>query len=581
MKTQISGNEVLVDGKPFRILSGEMHYFRILPDTWRNRLEKMKACGLNSVATYMPWNLHERTEGKFDFSGMLDVKRYLDIADEIGLKVILRPGPYICSEWEFGGFPAWLLKNPGIRLRCSDPIYMNAVTNYFLAVFDEVREYFDRNIIALQIENGYASYGNDMVYYNYLKQLVDESGYKNIVIAADGDSDTRIANKIPDGVWKTLMCGGDPVPQLELVNKQHPGPQLLIEYWSGEAICHNGKTLRYQDTGEIAENLEKALAWGAHVNFYMFGGGTNFGFTAGAMHWPDGKYFQQVSSYDGRSALSEAGDTTEKYFMFRDVLAKYNPDFDLSMPVPPNSEKCAYGNVYFTEYASLANNLHALSEKTVESPVTLTMEEIGGDFGFVRYSTYLGQQSFKMPIRIYDFKDRAWVFFDGKLIPHCDGRFTVDTTQGGGQLEIIIENMSRTCFFCNLEENKKGILRGVILNNNQQFQHGWEISHLPMENLSGLTYGPIPEQKCFPGFFRGTFNIDNVCDTFLEVPYGLRGFVLINGFNIGRYDNIGPQFTTYVPAGILKQGENTIELMEYEAMRKPAVRFIDHARCEP
>ena len=580
MKAKIEGNKVLVDGKDFRILSGEMHYFRIHQDTWRNRLEKMKACGLNTVATYMPWNLHERTEGIFDFSGMLDVKRYLKTAEEVGLKVILRPGPYICSEWEFGGFPAWLLKNPGIRLRCSDPVYMEAVTRYFLRVFEEVREFFDRNLIALQIENGYASYGNDMIYYNYLKQLVDESGYQNLVIAADGDSDTRIANNVPDGVWKTLMCGVNPIPQLELMNKQQPGPQMLIEFWSGNAIRHNGVSLRFQDPGELAGSLDQALSWGAHVNFYMFGGGTNFGFTAGAMHHLNGNYQQQVSCYDARAALNESGDTTEKYFKFREVLAKYNPDFDPAIPIPPNSEKCAYGNVEFTKFAPLANNLDTLSEKTVESPVTLTMEEIGGDFGFVRYSTYLEQQSFKMPIRIYDFKDRAWVFFDGKLIPHNDGRFTVDTTQGSGQLEIIVENMSRTCFYCNIEENKKGILRGVLLNN-QQFQHGWKISHMPMEDLSGLAYKPIPEQKSLPGFFRGTFNIDNVCDTFLEVPYGQRGFVLINGFNIGRYDNIGPQFTSYVPAGILKQGENTIELMEYETMRKPAVRFISHARCEP
>ena len=332
MKTEIKNKQFLLDGKPFRILSGEMHYFRIPPEYWRDRLLKLKACGLNTVATYMPWNLHERTSGKFDFSGMLDVRAFLELADELGIKVLLRPGPYICSEWEFGGFPAWLLAVKGLRLRCSEPQYMGFVERYFKAVFEQVKEFYTRNIIMFQIENGYASYGNDMVYYNFLKKLVDDSGYQNVVIAADGDSDTRISNKIPDGVWRTLMCGREnPVPQLEFNQSEQPEmPQFIVEYWNGQHMS-TGEPIRPRDPVLIVENLRKALEWGAHINLYMFHGGTNFGFLNGAMLSLDGWYSQLITSYDTAAPVSEAGDTRELYRMYRPLFAKYNPEFSINL----------------------------------------------------------------------------------------------------------------------------------------------------------------------------------------------------------------------------------------------------------
>lgn len=580
MKAQIANGQFQIDGNPFRILSGEMHYFRIPPECWRDRLEKLKACGLNTVATYMPWNLHERTPGAFNFSGMLDIRRYLELADELGLKVILRPGPYICSEWEFGGFPAWLLREKGLRLRCSEPKYMACVKRYFEAVFREVKDFYNRSIILMQIENGYASYGNDMAYYNFLKKLVDDSGFENVIIAADGDSDTRISTTVPDGVWRTLMCGRtSPIPQLEFNQSEQPDmPQLIIEYWNGQHMS-TGETLRPRDPEIIVSNLEQALEWGAHINLYMFHGGTNFGFMNGAMRTLGGHYCQLVTSYDVCAPLTEAGDVTELYKMYRPLFAKYNPDFSESTPVPPDSKKSAYGSVPLTEFAPMIENLDALSVNPRTSGWPLTMEEAGGDYGFVRYSTHLTAQSFPLPVSIIGYQDRGWAFYNGKFVAQFGQNgagFTVQTGSGG-TLDLIIENMGRTNFYCNTEYNRKGISDGVLLNN-QQFQHGWTTAAMPMEDLSKVSYGPLPEFPAVqqPGIFRGTFHADEPNDTFVFIPSGSKGFCRINGILLGRYDRRGPVYTLFLPASFLRKGENTIEVFEYENLEHPAVRLIDH-----
>lgn len=581
MTSRFVNGELLVNDQPYRILSGEMHYFRIPRAYWRDRLLKLRACGLNTVATYMPWNLHERQRGQFNFSGILDIRHFIELADELGLNMILRPGPYICSEWDFGGFPAWLLKDHDMRLRCSDQHYLDAVKSYFEAVFCQVRDFYDKNIIIMQIENGYASYGNDQVYYDFLKKLVDDSGFAGIVIAADGDSDTRIAAKVPDGVWQTLMCGReDCIPQLELMRKKQPDkPQMIVEYWNGQSM-KTGQPLFMRDPDLIAENLDRALAWGAHINLYMFHGGTNFGFMNGAMRAPNGNYVQLLSSYDACAPLSECGDPTSLYHKLRAVISRYNPTFDESTtPVPAKLPKKAYGEVALTAVAGIADALDALASNTVQSPTTLSMEDIGGDGGFVRYTTELLPQSFPLPITLYQYQDRGWAFFNGKKIASFgrSGASFVVNAPDGGRLDIVIENMGRTNFFCNIEDNRKGISGGVILNN-QQFQHGWTISTMPMEDLSRVEYRPLAQDESVqtPAFFRGTFLIDgDPCDSFLQIPNGICGFCRINGTTLGRYDRNGPAYTLFVPASWLHQGENVLEVCECGVMYKPTAKFLD------
>lgn len=587
MRTEIKERQFLLDGIPFRILSGEMHYFRIPRDCWRDRLVKLKACGLNTVATYMPWNLHERRQGSFDFSGNLDVRSFLALADELGLRVVLRPGPYICSEWEFGGFPAWLLAVRGLRLRCSEPNYLHFVERYLKAVFEQVSDFYDRNVIAMQIENGYASYGNDMDYYRFLCRLVMDSGFRNVIIAADGDSDTRIANDMPEGVWKTLMCGRtDPRPQLEFLQAEQPDkPLFIIEYWNGQGISV-GNDIRPRDPHLIVDQLRLALEMGAHINLYMFHGGTSFGFMSGAMRSLDGQHYRRfVTSYDVAAPVSEAGDIRELYRLYRPLFAQYNPDFSLDTPIPPDSPKADYGEIPLTAFAPLIDNLDALSVHVTTSPCPLSLEDIGGDYGFARYTTRLSPQRFTLPIQVAGLDDCAWVFYNGafvKFITREDPACQVETGPQGGTLEIIVENQARTNFFCNLEQNRKGITDGVILNG-QQYQHGWICAAMPMEDTSGLDYRdlpPFPVQSCL-GFFRASFDIDGApADTFLQIPDGTRGFCRVNGRLLGRYDRRGPFHTLFVPASFLRQGENVVEVCECEAIGTPVIRLLDHPLVE-
>jgi len=586
MKLEMHGKQILLDGSPFRILSGEMHYFRIPREYWRDRLEKLRACGLNTVATYMPWNLHEPEPGQFDFSGGLDVAAFIKLVGELDLQVIIRPGPYICSEWEFGGFPAWLLRDRQLRLRSAEPHYLACIKRYYEAVIEEIRPFYNRNLTMFQIENGYASYGNDQKYYRFLKKLVDDSGFPGIVIAADGDSDTRISTEVPAGVWRTLMCGSEnPIEQLEFMKQEQPDkPQFVIEYWNGQELL-TGVPVRLRDPAEIIDGIEKILAWGAHLNLYMFHGGTNFGLMNGG-HEPAGsKYIPMSSSYDTFAPLTEAGDITGLYLKMRKIFSKYNPAFDSAKTlVPGNLPKTAFGEVELTECAMLADNLDELSEHSVKSSCPLTMEDAGGDYGYVRYTTKLSSQHFLLPVSLYDYQDGGWAFYNGHLISAFERKnaeFTVDTGNGG-TLELVIENAGRTNFFYTMEHNRKGISGGVLLNH-QQFQQGWTTSTLSMKDLSKLKFHPLSGKSPHsgPAFFRGEFTVEDPADTFLTIPSGQRGFCAINGFLLGRYDHLGPIYTLYVPKSLLRKGKNSITVFEKEFMVRQTVEFLNRSLQPP
>lgn len=587
MRAEVTAAGVFVGEKPIRILSGEIHYFRIHPDYWQDRLLKMKACGLNTVATYMPWNLHEPSPGTFDFSGMLDITRFIQTAADLGLYVMVRPGPYICSEWDLGGFPSWLLTIPGIRLRCSNEPYMEAVARYFAAVMKVLEPHFcnhDGPVVAIQIENGYASYGNDIAYLKALQTMVLDAGFAGIVFTADGDSDTRLATANIPGIWKTMMLGDNPLKGVEILNRQQDLPAMVTEFWGGAGTRNGVVPTRAVYADRKTEDLDKLLAAGGHVNVYMFTGGTTFGFMNGGLNIPPRQLFSPfTTSYDVKAPLSESGECTPKYHMFREVFRKHNPDFP-DLPVPEGPVAKAFGRVELTSTAPLLPNSRAIAETILQSPSTLTMEEVGQDYGFILYRTKVRHQGFPLPVTIVEPRDHAWVFADGTRVGSFDrndnegkpfqATVTLDVPEAGLTLEILVENQGRFSFSWNLEDNFKGITKGVVLNN-QQFQMDWEILTLPMRDLSALEYSDLPPEPTCPAFFRGTVEIDEPADTFVRFPYGKRGFCLVNGFNIGRYENIGPQFALYVPAPLLRAGTNTIEIMELESLSLPAVDLVD------
>ena len=576
---------VFVDGKPFRLLSGEVHYFRIFPEYWKDSLEKLRACGLNTVSTYCPWNAHEPRRGEFDFSGILNLKEFLKTAQDLGLKVMLRPGPYICSEWDFGGLPWWLNNIDNIRLRSMNPQYMEAVRSYMKRILKEAEPYFCNNggpIIAIQLENGYASYGNDANYIEALREMVLDSGFKGILYTSDGDSDTRIHATSAKGVWRTLMTGTKLADGIEIMNKSQPGmPQMISEYWVGQGL-RLGKPMYKRDHEAMSKELDSVLAGGAHICCYMFHGGTNFGFMSGALRATPLTlpYTPFVSSYDVDALLSEAGDTTPKYYAFRKVFLKYNPDA-AKYDVPANSEKRAYGEIKFTEAASMADNIENLSAKKVESPTTLTMEEMGHPYGFIHYRTRMSPQSFPMPVKIDGLRDRAWISMNGENL----GVFTqndkntecvINIPPEGADIDILVENMGRVNFGLTIVDNKKGITGGLILNKNQQYQNGWTINSLPLNSLEGIKWNKAEKSIAYPAFFRGELKIDEPGHTYIKVN-GTRGYIWINGFLLGRYDKLSPIATTYIPARLLKSGGNTIEILELESMNKLSAESTDKA----
>ncbi len=577
----VDSTGVYVDGKPMRLLAGEIHYFRVMPDQWKDSLLKLRACGLNTVSTYSPWNLHEPTRGEFNFSGGLDLKKFLRTAQDLGLKVMFRPGPYICSEWDFGGLPWWLNNVDGLRIRSINPQFMEASRAYLKRILSEAEEYFCNNggpIIAIQLDNGYASFSNDIRYIETLRDIVRESGFKGILYTADGDSNTRVNATKAKGVWRTLMIGNNLKSGIDVMNKVQPNmPQMISEFWSGQGL-RVGRPMYYRAIDVLAKDLDSALAEGAHICCYMFHGGTTFGLMSGALL--EGKYTPFTSSYEVDAVLNEAGDTTPKYDAFRKVFLKYNPDAS-KFEVPANAPKKAFGKIKFTKVASMVDNIKNLSAKTVSSPTTITMEEMGYPYGFIHYSSYVDHVAFPLSMKIDGLRDRAWVSLDGKHQAVFDRNSPnqaceLDIPESGARLDILVENRGRLDFGLKLLDNKKGILGGVIINKTQQYQANWAIDSIPLTCLKKIDWKNSFNDIKYPAFFSGEVNVDNPAQTFIKVN-GVRGYLWVNGFLLGRYESSGPIVTSFVPASLLKTGKNIIEILELEKLNDFSAESINDA----
>ena len=584
---EVNSAGVFVDGKPFKILAGEIHYFRVVPEYWRDRLQRLQSCGLNTVSTYCPWNAHEPRPGEFNFEGQFDLGAYLKLCQEMGIKVMLRPGPYICSEWDFGGLPAWLITDPNVVIRSSNKAYLDCVRAYYKKIFDVAKPYFCNNggpIIAIQIENGYASWGNEIAYLEILRDMVLDTGFKGIIYTADGDSDVRINALKPKGVWRTLMCGFDLEKGIDIMRASQPEtPQMITEWWVGQGL-RLGQPRKIRNIQEMSEELDAVLAGGSHIACYMFHGGTSYGFMSGALRFPPKKVFTPFqSSYDVDAMVAEEGDITPKYLKFREVFLKYNPDAK-KFPVPANPQKAAYGKINFTQVASMRANLDNLAAKTVRSPNLLTMEDLGQWYGFINYKTRMQPQTFPLPVEIFGVRDRAWVSLDGedKAVFSQTNKtepLVLDIPKDGAELDILVENMGRVNFSLTMLDNRKGITGNVVLNN-QQFQKDWLIQSLPLDDLSKLAWKPVEAgaKIKYPAFFKGVFNVGEKFDTFLSFPNAKRGYVWLNGFLLGRYDNAGPMLTTYVAAPFLKQGQNVVEILELENLEEFSIESVSARR---
>eukprot|EP00794_Sanderia_malayensis_P003774 gene3774-4297_t len=548
-----------------------MHYFRVPQFYWQDRLNKFRAAGLNAVQTYVAWNMHELEKGKYNFNGICDIVKFIKLAKANDLLVIIRAGPYICAEWEFGGFPAWLLKNRSVILRSSkDKNYLNAVDSWLGVLLPMLKPFLYSNggpIISFQVENEYGSYYTcDHVYMNHLREtFIKYLGNDIVLFTTDGYSDGMMkCGGIPN-LYRTVDFGaGDPTIPFKQQRKFQPsGPLVNSEYYAGWLDVW-GQPHQRRDAKTIAKYLDEILAFNASVNMYMFEGGTNFGFMNGATF---GKVYQPVpTSYDYDAPLNEAGDPTDKYFKIRKVISKYLPI--PPGPIPKPTPKHAYGKVpidVITSFYSMMSALFPHGTK-IKSKYPQTMEEVDQSYGYLMYRTFLPLRSSEDILSIKELRDRAIVFVDKKRQGILDRNTNESISiHPGAILDILVENQGRVNYGPHLRD-PKGILgnvtyAGSVLENWEMFPITWNGSQLECARL----HRDDVIIKEAPMLASASFYANDNADTFLKLDGWSKGQAFINGHNLGRYwPSVGPQKTLFVPSKYLRSAPDINSLVLFE-----------------
>ncbi|XP_019624315.1 PREDICTED: beta-galactosidase-1-like protein 2 [Branchiostoma belcheri] len=591
MGLRADGANFTLDGKPVRLLSGAMHYFRVVPEYWRDRMLKMKAAGLNTLETYVPWNLHEPKKYTYNFKGILDLGRYLDIAHEVGLWVILRPGPYICAEWEFGGLPGWLATAKE-HVRTTRPLFMDPVEVWFGRLLAEVvpRQYTNGGpIIAVQIENEYGSYGNDTAYMERLEKILESRGIVELLFTSD-NLGGLFKGGVP-GVLKTINFQDNATHRLQNLKEMQPDrPMMVMEYWTGW-FDHWREDHHIYRLEKFERNLIEILDAGASVNFYMFHGGTNFGFMNGAntQYKTGGRTLPTVTSYDYDAPISETGDLTPKYFKIREILKSHTPPGVVPerLPEPPTTVgKFDYGRTTVTKALPLDKVLPLL-----EQPISSTQQNVHGlGYGYMLYTATVNQKPERLTVKGV-VRDRALVMINDIFVGEMDEDtedIELDHSLIKGDppytLKILVENQGRVNYGSGLKNQIKGIIGDVYINTEEKVAefkvYTLDMSENFLQKLSAYsdwTSGTELNQVKTPAFYRATFTVEGrPKDTFVHMFKGNweKGVVIVNHNNLGRYWNIGPQQTLYLPAPFLKEGENEIIVFE-ERTSAPEVLFCD------
>lgn len=586
----------LKDGKPFQYISGSIHYSRIPQAYWRDRLLKMYMTGLNAIQVYVPWNFHESVQGIYNFTGDRDLVHFLDLANQTGLLVILRPGPYICAEWEMGGLPAWLLQKPNIILRSADTDYLQAVSNWLAVLLPKVRPWLyinGGNIITVQVENEYGSYfACDYNYMRHLRTLFSFFlGDNTVLFTVDGNTDKEMTCGSLQGLYATVDFGTD-TNASEAFKRQRRfeprGPLVNSEFYTGW-LDHWGDQHAMVSTEKVIRGLMEMLMMRANVNMYMFEGGTNFGYWNGADH--DTRYRSVVTSYDYDAPLSEAGDPTEKLLAIREVIKMFR---DVpSGPLPPPTPKFSYGFVTLKKVDNIGSLLSVIAPMgPVKSQYPLTFEELKQYYGFVLYRTTLPRDlSEPTPLisPLNGVHDRAYVSVNGVyqgLLERDIALVTNVTGKQGDTVDILVENMGRVNFGSKINDYK-GILSNLILG--KDVLTNWSIYPLDIDGAiaggwlhsgSKMPTSPVKTEPLLgPTFYMGTFQPNGIAwDTFVKLHDWTKGQVWINGVNLGRYwPARGPQQTLYVPGPLISPTQtNNITVLELEgAPAHLRVLFMD------
>ena len=566
------GDHFALDGKPFRVLAGEMHYARVPRAYWRDRLRKAKAMGLNTITTYVFWNVHEPEPGIYDFSGNNDVAEFVREAQQEGLYVNLRPGPYSCAEWGFGGFPAWLLKDHSMVVRSDDPNFIEAASRWMHRLGQELAPLqIGRGdpIIMVQIENEYGSFGDDRHYLGQIRRLIEDSGFRDAQLyTADG------AEQMPKGSFADLPAAvnfgtGEAKKSFEQVLKMRPGqPPMAGEYWDGW-FDHWGGKHEERDAQQQVDEFRWMVNQGYSVSVYMFHGGTSFGFMSGANS--DGKNYEpDVTSYDYQATLDESGRPTPKYLAFRDIITKAT-----GVEPPPIPETPAPIVIPETKLDA-SRSLWSMLPEPVKSDQPLTMEDVGQNFGYILYRTTL-KAAGDGDLELDQLHSYARVYLDGAFEGSLDRRLgkmslPLHVAHAGQQLDILVEDSGRVNFSIVLRGERAGITKQVLWQGKPLA--GWAISPLPMKEPDRLSFN---QAACSgPCFERGHFTLGKTGDTFIDVRALGKGAVWINGHAIGRFWDVGPQQTLYVPGVWLREGENEIVVFDLKGKPGAIVSGLDH-----
>ena len=566
----------LLDGRPFQMISGELHYSRIPREAWRQRMRMAKAMGLNTIGTYVFWNVQEPEKGKFDFSGNNDIAAFVRTAREEGLWVVLRPSPYVCAEWEFGGYPYWLQNEKGLVVRSREKKYLEEYRAYLMALGKQLAPLqvnHGGNILMIQVENEYGSYGADKDYLAVNRKIFRDAGFDGLLYTCDPPAD--LAKGCLPGLLPAVNGTDNPQRVKQLVRKYNngKGPYYVAE-WYPAWFDWWGAPHHVIPPDKYAASLDSLLSAGISVNMYMFHGGTTRAFMNGANYNNKSPYEPQTSSYDYDAPLDEAGNPTPKFMAFRSVIQKHLPPGEKLPDVPAAKPVVPIDGILFTEATSLFGVLPA---PRVNQGV-LTFEDLHQAYGFVLYRTTLAGGK-RGELVVKGLRDYALVFVNGKRAcildrRHGDSSSSIEMPGGKVTLDILVENLGRINFGPYLLENKKGITKEVVFDN--QVLRNWQIYPLPFKDIDAVRRTADGGRYATgPVIRRGIFYLRETGDAYLDMSKWGKGVVWVNGHNLGRYWNVGPQQTIYVPGEWLKPGNNEIVVLELTKPQQDILRGID------
>uniref|UniRef100_A0A673MV28 Uncharacterized protein n=1 Tax=Sinocyclocheilus rhinocerous TaxID=307959 RepID=A0A673MV28_9TELE len=564
MGLRVNSSQFTLGGKPFRILGGSLHYFRLPRAYWKDRMVKMKACGLNTLTVDVPWSLHQPEKGELRFQGGLDIESFLHLAAEVGLWVILRPGPYIGSDLDLGGLPSWLLRDREMMLRTTYPGFIAAVNVYFDKLIPKVVSFqFKKGgpIIAVQVENKYGSHARDGNYMSFVKEALQERGISEVLLTSDDHEGLKYGG-VQGGTNKTR------IPVFNFPNS----PVLVMELWTGRSDGWGGlhHSLPAEDLLAV---VRETLRRGMSINLYMFHGGTNFGFMNGALANPS--YKALVTSYDYDAPLSEAGDYTQKYHLLRDLLSS-----EILSEMPGLRWKEDYEATILFQHLSLWDAL-PYTHEPFKSQFPVNMENLpvnngnGQAYGYTLYeTTIIRGGSLKSGRNI---QDRALVFLNQSFIGIFHHRNVELAVPDGKKrtLSLLVENCGRVHYGKDMDNQRKGIVGNILLNHTPLRDFTIYSLDMTPDFIDRAPWKSVPNKPSFPGFFQGRLFVNGYpSDTFMKLPGWSKGVVFINGQNIGRYWDAGPQQALFLPGPFLNSGMNQVIVFE-EAEADFKIQFED------